>query len=65
MVTRAHAVPKANHTAGRQGVKGGLTTNMRLRATERELRRFVAVIIQPEKEWRLMLDDTKKWDSAR
>ncbi len=38
----------------------GLTTNIRLRATEREFRRFVTVIIQPVKEWRLMLDATKK-----
>ena len=38
---------------------------MRLRATERELRRLVAVIIQPEKEWRLTLDATKKCDRAK
>ena len=41
------------------------TTNIRLRATETELMRLVTVIIHPEKEWRLMLDDTKKCDKAK
>ena len=41
------------------------TTNIRLRATETELMRLVIVIIHPEKEWRLMLDDTKKCDKAK
>ena len=42
-----------------------LTTNIRLRATESELRRLVTVIIQPEKECKLMLDATKKCDRDR